>query len=778
MAGYLKERKRLVLSDLKGADFSSSIINVAPNRATKMTNLINKGGVNCKRNSWDQKADLGGRINGIWSMADDVGNSYIIVHSGTSLFRFTSAGFSDKYELSTGGGVVTDERSFAVANNNKLYIFCGDYFVFDPARDNSAVIVVRNDELTYIPTTVHSLSYDGDAGDLSGTLDAVNVLSDRLINGFRMDVSTPRTYTVNTGKMDDGDVIVRLTLQGGGESVYTAPAGSDTLLGLGSVDRTTGKVTVGQIPANAYFGQDGNDNMTVEFTYLARDKNGTIITDYAKRVTECAIGALFGVGGNNNRIFISGNTRFKNIVFYSDEDDFTYFPDLNFIALGTTASPVMGFSTISDGSLAIHKGESIQESSIYYITGVMQDVYDDHYDDEGVFDGRIVVAQEAVFPVKSGASGEYSVSMWANASVSGDSVFLSRNGLFGIEPIGNISTDERYARVRSSLVNGRLRRENLHDAAAISHEGKYFLSVGNGAVYVADSRFKTGGTDNITNYEYEWWYWDNVHARTWAEISGALIFGTIEGYICAFSEVGFYDVSRHTTEAGEMSIDYAGNRIQAYADLKELLNASDSVIFSGDLIEDAEGEPNNLSGETLFPVGIEEEEGQDDETYLYFKVSKIRGGEPIIIYNPDSNEEDTESLDLVAIFETRFPVKCEWQSAAFNMGTSEYLKTLLGLSITPEPHSTGSVVFGYSTRIAVNRITTRAMYEWSFADIDFSNFIFGSERGAFAFSEIVRVRERSFNYIMFRYESETSDECAVNNISATYRISERKNGVY
>ena len=71
-----KERNSLILNNLRGADFSSSPLDAASNRAVEMRNLYCDGGRLRKRHGWNEKYTFGARINGIFDYKD-----YKIVHA-------------------------------------------------------------------------------------------------------------------------------------------------------------------------------------------------------------------------------------------------------------------------------------------------------------------------------------------------------------------------------------------------------------------------------------------------------------------------------------------------------------------------------------------------------------------------------------------------------------------------------------------------------------------------------------------------------------------------
>ena len=133
--------------------------------------------------------------------------------------------------------------------------------------------------------------------------------------------------------------------------------------------------------------------------------------------------------------------------------------------------------------------------------------------------------------------GEGVVSRYACANFAGDNIILSRNGVFGIVLAENVATTERYTRERSRSINERLKRHaDLSEAVGIVYKNRYYLAIDD-VCYIADSRYKYTREDDIDgSYNYEWWFWDNVPVRVWANIDNTLYFGSADGQICVFDD--------------------------------------------------------------------------------------------------------------------------------------------------------------------------------------------------------------------------------------------------
>jgi hypothetical protein len=135
------------------------------------------------------------------------------------------------------------------------------------------------------------------------------------------------------------------------------------------------------------------------------------------------------------------------------------------------------------------------------------------------------------------------------------------------------------------------------------------------------------------------------------------------------------------------------------------------------------------------------------------------------------------------------PVKAEWVTPVLDLGTNAYSKSLLSLTVATEPGIDGTVTFGYETRRVLRHveagrslaISTEAGATvvgggegFSFDDIDFNQFSFDT---AFACSYTRRMNLRNFNFITFRFGSDSERDCAVSSAMVTYKINRKNRGV-
>ena len=68
---------------------------------------------------------------------------------------------------------------------------------------------------------------------------------------------------------------------------------------------------------------------------------------------------------------------------------------------------------------------------------------------------------------------------------------------------------------------------------AVEYQGYLYIAV-NGHVYVADAAQRNYKGKNAEQYQYEWYYWENVPARCWYKENERLLFGTDDGCVMRF----------------------------------------------------------------------------------------------------------------------------------------------------------------------------------------------------------------------------------------------------
>lgn len=643
-------------------------------------------------------------------------------------------------------------------------------------------------------------------------------------------------------------------------------------LQVGEIDFNEGKIT---LKTNTTPQISGRDNIIVKFSKT--------LEGYSDRIEKCTTSVLFGAGGNTDRLFISGNSDFKNMNFWSEAADYTYFRENSYDTMGGDSVAIKGFARVSDSTLLVFKEDNGQEATIFYVTGKNVEETDSL--------GNI--EYNTYFYKQAGTIGESIITPHATGNLAGDTLILSRNGVFGLEISTNVSTTERYSKERSRYINGKLcGLDNLQDACAVVYKNRYYLSIPDanegGIVFIADARYTSTSEEDVNDtMNYEWWYWTNVDARVWAVIDNELYFGTSNGLICVFDDQ-YSDRIFQNTSVGDLSVTFSTNKIAYNMALSSELRENDGIKLSGAdifallLSEDditeigyeynplTENEDwtsgNSITGNKVYEYdeeygyfqtadttyetgkdyflkvgkwllgdnskieklydgievyadnventglsvntkykitnvdlgnarfGLKNEDGEDIEIEsVGFRLCRIVSGLDLLVSEVDEDNatftikehEDTADLDLVlynsntpsgltAVITFKKNIYACWYTPVLDFGTNISSKTLLGITISTEPAQKGSIVFGYETRQTNRDYTAKTGTGFSFEDINFEDFSFDS---AFANSYTVKLKERNFNFIVFRFISDNQYYCAVNTLAITYKINKLNKGV-
>ena len=698
----------------------------------------------------------GKQINGIYEYKND-GHEVLIVYAGKTFYEVKDGTAAQIDFQEDENFQLQDQKVQFFRQRGRVYIIgCGDYLVYGSWDEGETYELRRvyGDEDTYVPTVVTDLCSSGRGTFGSGTfLEGVNLLTLRrkavLIGSGKnakwylpefIDYYKPVTFTITYTKYNPADESQSIVTEkfevyppqygndDNGIFLDWADLTTDFSEGAGSYYECTGGISIGfdtTPPGDTAYG-----NIIVEYSVPERHHQ-----KYLKYIPNCNIGSTFGAYGRSDRLFLSGNSEMKNVDFYSGFEDFTYFSANSRTEMGSDDAAITGYLRLSDSTLATFKEGFGNEPTVYYRKAT-------EVDDNG--------ADAIAFTRFEGSVGEACINPYCVANIAGDELMLSENGLFGIVIPENLNNNDRYFRERSRHINADLRRRELKNATAIVYKNRYYLAV-DGVCYVADPRFKNYLSNDIDgSFNYEWWYWENIPARVFAIIGGELYFGTADGKICVFDDK-FTDRTYDETVEGELTADGA------------------SFTYRGEIDCDI------CSGDEITLSGLEEKLyiTEHDSKNCTFKVSLTKGGEPIgnIVDELYKGEAPSSLTMKVYCYKN---VVSSWYTPVFDLGAIDVAKTLLSMSLTVDPNIRGKVSFGYETKNVLRLLDFRSERVFDFDNIDFDDFSFDT---GFTSSYTVKVKARRFNYIMFKFISDTDSDCAVCNFKATYIYNGRHRGI-
>lgn len=503
--------KVLNIGKFSGVDFASNPAAVADNRSPNAKNILSDlAGKPVKRTGYETLGTFDGRINGIYRLAT-ANTEKILVHAGKKLYEWVFAAGKPTVTKRLLYQDMADDRSTAFQANKRLWFLDGKTYLvygdFSANEDGSGWAVKKVTDIAYVPMVVVGRDPAGTGG---ATKEDTNMLTRwRVYSFFGTKDPTAKAYHLSSTddvKLNADPVKVRI-LNSNGVWVDKSE-GTDF-----SVNRTKGIVTFNVAPGTS---PSTLDNVEIEVSVALDDE---IKDDPISLINGCRIAALYGMDGAMNMAFVSGNAKVPNFQYWTGaSDDYatdpSYFPGFNYQYIGQDSTAIMGYSTIGN-YLAVHKEANGQDENIFLIGGQTDE------------------AGNVSFPIVGTAAGIGAVSRYAFARLDTEPLFLSSQGVCAVTT--QDYTARRYAQDRSYYINPRLVDEpNLADAVATVFNNRYWLAV-NGHVYVADGRQK-GYQKNapMSEFQYEWYYLDNIPARVWWQYDGHLWFGDGDGKVRRF----------------------------------------------------------------------------------------------------------------------------------------------------------------------------------------------------------------------------------------------------
>lgn len=466
-------RSILTINEFLGVDFTNSPTNVDKKRSPNAPNMIRDvPGKVRKSMGYKTIKTYSGKINGAHFRRGDADG---LIHAGTSIYK----GDDELYSSAN------DARSKSWQFGDKLYIVDGKALLY---YDGSKIAPVS--EIAKIPLLTIAKPPAGGGKSYQ----ALNLLQPKFSERFAAD-GTSKDYHMSFGDLDTASAEVK-TLQADGT---WKPMTSGF-----TVDKAAGIVKFTTAPAKSPITGEDNVEITVSRT----------VEGYADRINKCSIGALFGVAGAADRLFLSGNPDFVNYDWHSEQSDPTYWPDTGYGVLGTERSAIIGYSIIND-RLATHKDNMEDGRNVIIRQGNLVD-------------------SEAVFPIVNTLQGQGAIAPHSFAYLVNEPLFLTSLGVYAIT--AQDITGEKYSQNRSFFLNGKLLNEaDLQDAFAYVYKDLYWLCVGSVA-YILDG-LQPQQTDKTMPYstrQYAGFYRENINANVMWSRDDVLYFGTPDGKVCEF----------------------------------------------------------------------------------------------------------------------------------------------------------------------------------------------------------------------------------------------------
>lgn len=552
-------------------------------------------------------------------------------------------------------------------------------------------------------------------------------------------------------------------------------------------------------------------------------------------IQQSLVSTLYGVGEEANRLFIAnGDNRDKpNVIYFSEMDDFTYFPDNFTKAVGGSANEVKGFIRLANGEMAALKSLNGNEPTVFVFRG---EYISGYYDAEETESYTLPKFSTSGVSITQGV-----VAPHASANLADDSLFLSQNGVYALE-LSQGTDSQRFAKERSLPINNLLKECNLselEEACAITYENKYYLAVPHykktsdkevdegktyyerkgksyvvsespnadigmsnyyereDCVYVADAHytFKPMGAMADT-FSYEWYPLTNIPVHVWFILDGELYFGTKDGRVCRFIPDQYYDVKKLY-----LASDPESEKAKAYSQ-KQVKTIATKIDTDGDGLPDTDLDTNADGHIDTFSIaeGTEIEDGDtiiftsgtlkgvvydevkdllNKEMYIVkYQEKGVFNGNIQLKYTLDDDApviEFTIAKDLVAAIQKKTVVAASRTMPTFDFGMPDYLKTLESFTVTMNGVDGGYALLDISTRNNNRSIHQSVKGQSVYNDLKgFSNFSFNVP---FQNSFTKKVLIRNFNYAILKINNDMPVDCAVSSISLMYKYNRASGGI-
>ena len=461
-------------SRFRGVDMTSDPSNIDRCRSPYAPNLISDSdGYPEKRVGYRKIASFMDRVNSVFFVKFDFKEEYVI-HTGSLIYTM-----SPKNEFKCIKTQVNNDKSVGFVFRNKLYLFTGkDYLCYDGYQ----ILNVR--DIAKIP--LHVIGRRPDGG--GKVYESLNLLQSKRIDAFQGDGQSKLYYL--SAKSIDNVVEVKINGSVLGKAEYT-------------FDKVNGTVSFKIAPPKPTV--DGADNVEIVF-----DK---AVQGYRERIEACSIAVFYGYG-NNDRLIVSGNGKYKNYDWISESYDPTYFPDVGYSIVGTENTAIMGYAKLGN-TLAIIKESNSQDSTIFFRNAVM-------------YENRVI------FTVKQSIVGVGLIAKNCVGTIDDEPVFLSENGVYAITK-NNLTAGDTVQN-RSWFINRALTKEkDLKNAVVVTYKNRFMISI-NGNVYILDGnservhKEKTNG-----DFIYECYFWNNIEASCFCTHDDKLLFGSNDGNLYIFN---------------------------------------------------------------------------------------------------------------------------------------------------------------------------------------------------------------------------------------------------
>lgn len=481
------------------------------------------------------------------------------VHQAYTVNGVRKAYYNVTYELealtkdnTTGTNAqIGDVKSCIATLNNKAWIYTeSGTFVYD------GIDVIDGEKLAYVPTTtvLRNVNYTcakANSGEMiqditdnipGNSLEPINLLSRKRVNTFALSHfclnetaydGSPYSEITLDSEAVSVERIMYLTSNGSYEEMdkmfYLLSGNKITISAWKYVGCVWSSNGVFHFAPKPYVLDGVTENLKVYFT--AKEPS-----EYEKKIDKCHTSTVFGIG-KDDRIFVTGNEKYPNYIWYSEFENFGYMPDINYIVTGDGNTEVLGFTKVNE-HLLVHKEGNNQDTTIFMVSGSL--------DSSG----------KAIFTVTQGINGVGAISERGFTNFDDTPLFLSDKGIYSVESTNIIS--EKTVVNRSGYINPEFLKHDLKNATMIAYDDMVLCSAGK-YIYVLYPRKQSYlGKDTVYNaasFEALRWSIPDTEATIFATFAGGLYLGTKDGRILKWNN-DVQDLSKYndTTAPGNSPV--------------------------------------------------------------------------------------------------------------------------------------------------------------------------------------------------------------------------------
>ena len=518
------QRNIYQMTNFLGCDYTSSPSAVDANHSPDCLNMIRyMPGKIRKRMGYAYAAEDIDTIYGIWKWDND----RYFVHCGDKLYRIgrNTSGEFDWSVLSTGV-----DTSYSVRLKKKVLspghppadatLTLPEKKLVYYRANQEAIIFGQNVMYFYNASKLENYVYEPDVYGLKIPTITIGKKPDGGGTSYDpFNLINPKfeeSYYVSSSDVHEGEDLVFHTSLKALDSIdsisYIDSSGEWHTLTPGlsagvTADKTNGTVTISSAITSSFVAPiEGEDNVKIVASKT--------ITGYLNRIAKCSIAIAYGISGNNDRLFVSGNPDYPNYDWFSEKDDVTYFPDVNYSVLGSDATPIKGYTIVSNYLVTL-KGEGTDKQSCIIRSG--------SFDTNG----------NPVFTVVKSLQGSNIIASDSIQTVGTEPLFLTKEGIMAITQ-SDISGGEIMNR-RSFYLDGKLLKEqHLDNAQAIKNGDFYMLFLGS-HVYILDTlQAVTNASAPYSTRQYAGFYWELKEAMQNPIVIDNVLYAATEDALAKF----------------------------------------------------------------------------------------------------------------------------------------------------------------------------------------------------------------------------------------------------